>query len=98
MQRKESLSGIILNHLDQGGEELWKVSDGNITCRFVFSMAHGCYAVPSDEPAAKAAAVLTSSCSSEKYSIAILKTSGWGDMSLSVCKMKDSISVVRKLA
>jgi hypothetical protein len=77
---------------------LWKASDGNITCRLLFSTAHGCHAVLYDEPVAKAAAVLTSSCSSEKYLIAILKTSSWGDMSLRVDKMKDSISVVRQLA
>lgn len=49
-------------------------------------------------PAANAAAVLTSSCSSEKCSIAILKTSDWGDMSLLVCEMTNRVSVARQLA
>ena len=97
MQREESFPCVVLNHLDKDGEKLWKISNSDIAYWSVVS-TDTIVAVLFGVPAANAAAVLTSSCSSEKCSIAILKTSGWGDMSLVVCQMMDGVSVVRKLA
>lgn len=97
MKREESLPCVVLNHLDKDGEKLRKVSNSDIAYLSAVS-TDTTVAVLFGVPAANAAAVLTSSCSSEKCSIEILKTSGWGDMSLIVCQMMDDISVVRKLA
>jgi hypothetical protein len=68
-----------------GRQELVEVSDGDVPYKVVrVSNSIKAKDRKKSEPAANAAAVRISSCSAAKCSIAFVKTSFWGDMSLGV--------------